>query len=45
MNSNTVKSLTASLVAALLFAGCSLGSSSANLGNMTNPPPGDVPRS
>jgi hypothetical protein len=43
MNSNTVKSLTASLVAALFFAGCSLGSSSANLSNMTTPPKGDVP--
>lgn len=43
MNSRTVKTLTASLVAALMFAGCSLGSSSANLGNMTTPPPGEVP--
>lgn len=42
MNS-TLKTLTASLVAAMLFAGCSLGSSSANLGNMTTPPPGQVP--
>ena len=42
MNSNSMKTLTASLVAAMLLAGCSLGSSSANLGNMTNPP-GNVP--
>jgi len=42
MNSHTMKTLTASLVAAMLFAGCSLGSSSANLGNMTTPP-GEVP--
>jgi len=42
MNSRTVKTLTASLVAAMMFAGCSLGSSSANLGNMTTPP-GEVP--
>ena len=38
MNSKTLKTLTASLAAALMFAGCTLGSSSANLGNMTNPP-------
>jgi hypothetical protein len=43
MNSQTVKTLTASLVAAMLLAGCSLGSSSANLGNMTTPPPETVP--
>ena len=42
MNSNSMKTLTASLVAAMVLAGCSLGSSSANLGNMTNPP-GNVP--
>lgn len=43
MNSKTLKTLTASLAAALMFAGCTLGSSSANLGNMTNPPPGTTP--
>ena len=42
MNSHTMKTLTASLVAAMLATGCSLGSSSANLGNM-NPPPSQVP--
>ena len=47
MNSKMLKTLTASLAAALMFAGCSLGSSSANLGNMTTPPgqtpPGTTP--
>lgn len=43
MNSPTMKTLIASLVAAMLFTGCSLGSSSANLGNMTHPPSSEVP--
>ena len=40
---NFQKTLIASVVAAMMFAGCSLGSSSANLGNMNNPPVGTVP--
>jgi hypothetical protein len=38
MKTPTLKTLTASLAAALMFAGCSLGSSSADLGNMTPAP-------
>ncbi len=52
MNSRTLKTLTASLAAALLFAGCSLGTSSVDVGNMPHgqtppiantPPPEVVP--